>query len=253
MQIAYFNQDRSELDPDLTVLRSICPYGETVEFLGRKIHVRSYLDRFLFSGARVDMQISKLSGGEQARLLLAKLMLIPANLLILDEPTNDLDFQTLGVLEECLEEFPGAVILVSHDRAFLSNVCDQILAFPEMEMYSDLGQWERSFRARTQSLQTARGGQSQSGSSQFGTSQSSGSSHKSKKKLSYKDQVEYDQMESNLSKLETALNRLTEKSADPKLSSNATELNKVLTELAEKHTQIENLYSRWAELEAKLQ
>ena len=129
MEEAYFHQNRAALDQNLSVMRTVCPYGETVEFQGRKMHVRSYLDRFLFSGNRIDMLVSKLSGGEQARLLLALLMLRPSNFLILDEPTNDLDVETLRSLEEGLLDFAGCAIVISHDRWFLDRIATHILAF----------------------------------------------------------------------------------------------------------------------------
>ena len=143
--ISYFEQGRETLDQTITIMKTVCRSGETVEFQGRKMHVRSYLDRFLFSGNQLEMQVSKLSGGEQARLLLARQMLQPANMLILDEPTNDLDLQTLEILEDCLAEFPGAVILVTHDRSFMNEVCNQILAVPEMVTFADIDQWEKWF------------------------------------------------------------------------------------------------------------
>ena len=249
LQVAYFNQNRETLDQSVTVLRTVCPYGETVEFQGRKIHVRSYLDRFLFSGARVDLLVSKLSGGEQARLLLALLMLRPANLLILDEPTNDLDLQTLGILEECLEEFPGAVILVTHDRAFMDNVCDQILGFPEMVMYSDLRQWEKAFRA----AKSGRAPQPQLANNSTGAPSVSPSppSSTKKKKLSYKEQNEFDKMESVIQQKEKELETLTERTSLPEIISAPLELKKIMSEMAFLQTEIELLYERWAELEAK--
>ncbi|MBC7397628.1 MAG: ABC-F family ATP-binding cassette domain-containing protein, partial [Bdellovibrionales bacterium] len=240
LQVSYFEQNRESLDPSLSVLRTVCPYGETVEFQGRLIHVRGYLDRFLFSGPQVDVKVEKLSGGEQSRLLLALLMLRPANLLILDEPTNDLDMQTLAVLEDCLDEFPGAVILVTHDRSFMNAVSNQILAMPEMIFFTDIDQWEKWFKAELKK---------KSPEKIAGSAQSV--SIKSKKKLSYKDQLEYDNMESALAKKETRLAEVDELSANPEVSSNASELQKLSAEMGALHTDIEQLYARWAELEAK--
>ena len=241
LEVSYFEQRKETLDQSLTVLRTVCTYGETVEFQGNKMHVRSYLDRFLFSGSQVEMMVSKLSGGEQSRLLLARLMLRPANLLILDEPTNDLDLQTLNVLEDCLKDFPGAVILVTHDRAFMDEVCDQILAFPEMITFAELDQWEKWFKEQQKKLQSA--------NSYKGPATQKTESKKIR--LSYKDQREYDSMESNLAEAETKLQALEEKSVSPEITSQPLELKKVMTALAEVHVEIEKLYERWAELEVK--
>ena len=241
LQVSYFEQRKETLDQSLTVLRTVCPYGETVEFQERKMHVRSYLDRFLFSGSQVDMSVSKLSGGEQSRLLLARLMLRPANLLILDEPTNDLDLQTLNVLEDCLKDFPGAVVLVTHDRAFMDEVCDQILAFPEMITFSDLDQWEKWFKELQKKLQS--GSSSKSGNS------STPKVETKKLKLSYKDQREYDAMESAIAETEEKIRQLDEKSVSPEITSQPLVLKQVMIDLAAAHSEIERLYERWVELE----
>jgi ATP-binding cassette subfamily F protein uup len=253
LQVLYFEQNRETLDPGLTVLRTVCPYGETVEFQGRKMHVRSYLDRFLFSGQQVEVQVGKLSGGEQARLLLARLMLRPSNLLILDEPTNDLDFQTLSVLEDCIEEFPGAVILVTHDRRFLDEVCDQILAIPELISFSDITQWERWFRA---SLKASRGsslaapvGGGVSAAEVIAGNQPEVSR---KKRLSYKEQLEFDRMEGVILGLESELSRLQAESESPEVASHAVRLTEISGRMGELQSEIERLYARWAELEAKV-
>lgn len=245
LQVSYFEQNRDALDPDISVLRSVCPYGETIEFQGRKMHVRGYLDRFLFSGPNVDVLVGKLSGGEQARLLLAQLMLRPANLLILDEPTNDLDMQTLGLLEDCLEEFPGAVILVTHDRSFMNAVCNQILAQPEMIFFSDIDQWEKWFKAELKKQGAATSG------SFSGTALKEPEVKKSKKKLSYKDQLEYDKMEGTIADHEARLGVLEEKSQKPEILSNAVELQKITAEMGMIQMEVERLYTRWAELESK--
>jgi ATP-binding cassette subfamily F protein uup len=244
LEVLYFEQSRESLDPTISVLRTVCPYGETVEYQGKKVHVRSYLDRFLFSGPQVDVLVEKLSGGEQARLLLARLMLRPANLLILDEPTNDLDFQTLAILEECIDEFPGAVVLVTHDRRFMDEVCEQIIAIPEFISFSDMDQWEKWFRA------SFLGAKAQA---KVSTAQKSEVREERavRKKLTYKDQLEYDRMESVILKKETRLSELTAHSERSEVVSNAVDLLKVSTEMAELQAEIDRLYARWAELEEK--
>lgn len=257
IQPIYFEQNRSELDPEESVLKNICPYGETVEYMGRKIHVRSYLDRFLFSGNDVEKLVAKLSGGEQARLLIAKLFLRPGNLLVLDEPTNDLDFQTLGILEDALDEFPGAVILVTHDREFMGNVCDQILGFPEMQFYADIPQymehWRKRERASDQFERDQISKEKTDKEKVDGNSFDTTSQNRTpqKKRLSYMEQREWDSMESKISECEQELALLEQESARPDVISNSVRLNEISSEMGELQQELDRLYARWAELEEK--
>jgi ATP-binding cassette subfamily F protein uup len=149
LRVAYFDQTREALNPEETLAKTLCPVGDFVEFNGQRVHIKSYLDRFLFTTQQMQMKIGNLSGGEQSRVLVARLMLKPANLLVLDEPTNDLDMATLNVLEQCLVDFNGAIILVTHDRYFLDQVANQLLAFPppetnnhELTSFASFSQWE---------------------------------------------------------------------------------------------------------------
>ena len=243
LEVLYFEQNRETLDPGISVLRTVCPSGETVEFQGRKMHVRSYLDRFLFSGGEVEVMVEKLSGGEQARLLLARMMLRPGNLLILDEPTNDLDLQTLDVLEDCLREFPGAVILVSHDRSFMSAVCDDILALPENVRFSDVFQWEDWFKREQKRAQDAARAKAQEAVLMQPKLE--------RRRLSYKEQLEFDRMEETILEKETELGELEAHSARPEIVSNSVELLKTTERMGQLQSKIEKLYARWAELEEK--
>src|SRR4029077_1418848 len=158
LQVAYFQQSREAFDPARTLSDTLCPDGDHVSFRGTRVHVRGYLERFLFAPEQMQMQVGKLSGGEQSRLLLAQLMLREAQLLVLDEPTNDLDLPTLAVLEEALTEFDGAVLLVTHDRYFLDQVATTILAFDSSTAsiipFASLAQWE-GWRAEQQAAARA--------------------------------------------------------------------------------------------------
>ncbi|MCO5100961.1 MAG: ATP-binding cassette domain-containing protein [Burkholderiaceae bacterium] len=127
LQVAYFDQLRAQLDDSATLVETISPGSEWIEIAGRRTHAMSYLERFLFAPERARSPVGSLSGGERNRLLLARLFARPANLLVLDEPTNDLDIETLELLEELLAEYPGTVLVVSHDRAFLDNVVTQVI------------------------------------------------------------------------------------------------------------------------------
>ena len=135
LQIAYFDQLRAQLDPNKTVAETISPGSEWIEVGGSKKHIMAYLGDFLFPPRRANVPVSNLSGGERNRLLLARLFALPANLLVLDEPTNDLDIDSLELLEQTLQNYPGTLILISHDRRFLDNVVTEVLA-PE-----DNGLW----------------------------------------------------------------------------------------------------------------
>jgi ATP-binding cassette subfamily F protein uup len=128
LEVAYFDQHRAQLNPNLSVAENVFPGGEVVQINGRDRHILSYLQDFLFTAETARAPIRKLSGGERARLLLARLFLQPANLLVLDEPTNDLDIETVELLEERLLEFEGTLLMVSHDRAFLDNVVTSTIA-----------------------------------------------------------------------------------------------------------------------------
>jgi len=253
LKISYFEQNRRDLDMGLSVQKNICPEGDYVDYAGAKVHVRSYLSRFLFSFEQMDLEVRKLSGGEQSRLMLARLMLQPANLLVLDEPTNDLDIATLDLLAEVLAEFKGAVILVTHDRFFLDQVVNQILAFEpdplgggmQILRFADLSQWE-SWREMNQS-RTKQPAPSAPTASEVKAAEAKASAPK-KKRLSYKEQRELDSIDSVIEKNESRLKELESESLKPELASNADRLMQITSEMAELQSEIDRLYARWAEL-----
>ncbi len=147
LKIVMFDQHRSRLDPTQSLRQTLGATGDAVIFNGRSIHVVGWAKRFMFRPEQLDTPVSRLSGGEQARVVIAKLMLEPADVLLLDEPTNDLDIPTLEVLEESLLEFPGALVLVTHDRYLLDRVSTQILALDGrggLTPFADCAQWEES-------------------------------------------------------------------------------------------------------------
>lgn len=247
LAVAYFEQDRGALDPNQTVAKTLAPSGDQVIYRGTPLHIRSYLDRFLFTKLQTDMPVSKLSGGEQSRLLIAKLMLQDANVLVLDEPTNDLDLATLNILQSCLEDFAGAILLVTHDRYFLDAVCNKILAFPfdaesprKLVSFADLAQWETWREERKNTAKNKRE------TPRVEASVSESPAPKPKKR-SYKDQREYESMEGRIHEAEAALARLTDEAAEN--ASNAPKLIELTAQIAETKGLIEKLYARWAELE----
>jgi len=254
LSIAYFDQKRDTLDPNVTLCKTLEPLGDHVDYRGGRVHIRSYLDRFLFTSTQMDMKVGRLSGGEQSRVLIAKLMLTQANLLVLDEPTNDLDMATLGVLEECLKEFPGAIILVTHDRYFLDQVATQILAFPPDNLsstlvsFSSLSQWEdwiSNFTTNTTATSEPKKTVETVVAEPVKTVEKT---TERKRKLGFKEQRELDSMEPTIHKLETRLAELSTESAKPENQSNSTRLTELMNELSKTQFEIERLYRRWEEL-----
>lgn len=250
LSVAYFEQNRESLDPTKTVLRTLCPQGDHVSFRGKSTHIRGYLDRFLFTQGQMEMAVGKLSGGEQSRLLVARLMLQEANLLILDEPTNDLDMNTLKILEDCLTDFSGAILLVTHDRYFLDQVATQILAFGrngKVVPMVGLDQWEQ-WHSDEEALVKA---ENNSTAFQKTSVTFSEPAAAKKKKLSFKEQREYDSMEKLIHETEAELGRLETESSSPALATNAIRLNEITQAMSDLHLKIEQLYTRWAQLETK--
>lgn len=255
LQVAYFEQNRESLDPSLSVYNTVCPMGDYVDFGETKVHARSYLTRFLFSYDQMEMPVGKLSGGEQSRLLIARLMLKRANVLVLDEPTNDLDMATLDVLQEVLKEFNGAVILVTHDRFFLDQVCNQILAFGHdrkghkvIERFADLSQWETWHALQPEMPKVPSGKETTSeldAVTEAAKATVSGTAPK-KKKLSFNEQRELDGMEEKIQKKEARLTELTESMSS--LGGDPKKLRDLTKEMGALQSEIDKLYARWEEL-----
>jgi len=244
LRVVYFDQNRATLDPSLSLKRALAPDGDTVVYRDRAVHVVSWAKRFLFRPEQLETPVSRLSGGERARIVLACLMLKPADLLVLDEPTNDLDIPTLEVLEESLLEFPGALVLVTHDRHLIDRVSTTILALDGQggaERFADYGQWE------------ADGGKPVSAKkapARAGSAPAPPPSAKSKK-LSYIEQREWNGMEQNVLAAEARLEEARSRAHDPSIASDAAALQLRLIELDAAQHEADRLYARWAELEGK--
>jgi len=242
LRVVYFEQNRENLDPDITLKRALAPEGDSVIYRDRSLHVASWAKRFLFRPEQLETAVSRLSGGEKARIVLARLMLQPADVLVLDEPTNDLDIPTLDVLEESLLEFPGALVLVTHDRYMIDRISTQILALDGRggaEYFADYTQWESNRRssAKADSNLVPRGERD---------------TQKPKpKRLSYQEQREFDAMEATLHHAEERLEKARQEVEDPSIAANAEALQKRYAELAEVQSEVDHLYARWAELESK--
>jgi ATP-binding cassette subfamily F protein uup len=251
LAIAHFEQQRESLDPDKTVADSLIEGSEMVDYRGSRLHRYGYLERFLFRSEHMQMRAGNLSGGEQSRLLIARLMLQPADIMVLDEPTNDLDFETLDVLQSALTDFPGAVLLVSHDRYFVDQVATQILAFhtsPEERgrttMFADLSQWQR-WHATQRTAADA-------GANKRAAEAASARSPEAAKpkKLSYKDQRDWDTLEARILTAETELAELEAKTHDRTVVSDASRALELHRAHEAKRAEIDKLYARWAELES---
>lgn len=242
-----FEQGRESLDPESTVLRTLAPEGDQVFFRGAYIHARSWLDRFLFREEQAGMRVGSLSGGEQSRLLLARLMLRETNLLVLDEPTNDLDLETLAVLEECLDDFPGAVLLVTHDRWFLDRVTDSLLAFGTEDgagtvtRLAGLDQWE-TWRAEE--------GRAGAGASRKAVPRPRVAPSAGRQRLGYLEQRELDGMEARILAAEGERDALRAETERPENLSDAPRLVELLRTIEEKQAEVDRLYARWSGLEA---
>jgi ATP-binding cassette subfamily F protein uup len=245
LRVVYFDQTRSQLDLELSLKRNLAPAGgDSVVVGGRAVHVAGWASRFLFRGEQLETPVGQLSGGEQARVALAKLMLEPADLLLMDEPTNDLDIPTLEVLEESLLEFPGALVLVTHDRHLLDRVSTRLLALDGkggVVAYADYPQWER---AQKPALEPARRG--------AGAARTQDRRPGRPTKLSYNEQREWDGMEGRILEAEARLEECETQARDPAVATDHVELSRRLEELDRAQRTVEQLYARWAELEARL-
>ena len=240
LNIVYFDQHREQIPLDLTLKEALCESGDTVRYLGQEIHVNGWASRFLFTPDRLMLPIRCLSGGERARILIAKLMLKPADILLLDEPTNDLDIPTLEVLEESLKEFPGAVVLISHDRCLMDNICTQILSLGNMNdphFYTGYSQWEKAQKEQAASVKEV-------------IKEEKIQAPIKPKKLSYHEQKELQGMEKTIEEAESLVNKLHIESQS---SSDSKKSLEIYSKLADAQQKLDTLYARWQELENKAQ
>ena len=245
----YFDQRREQLDPSHSLQQALGAHEDLILYRDKSIHVAAWAQRFLFEKEQLQSPVGSLSGGEHARLLIARLMLDPADLLLLDEPTNDLDIPTLEVLEESLVEFPGALILITHDRYLLDRICTHILGLfgnGEWGIFADYWQWQDSRRDR----EAARRQQMRAAAPQAASSSVSSPQVRAAK-LSYLEQREADGMEERIHLAEAKLGEVEEQLNDAAVVSDGSRVQQLLTSQTDLQAEIEALYSRWAELEEK--
>ncbi|NML13800.1 ATP-binding cassette domain-containing protein [Azohydromonas caseinilytica] len=221
LQVAYFDQMRGALNLDATLADTISPGSEWVEIGGQRKHVMSYLGDFLFAPARANSPVRTLSGGERNRLLLARLFALPANVLVLDEPTNDLDIDTLELLEELLQSYPGTVFLVSHDRRFLDNVVTSTIAWEGDVSPGRWREYEGGYEdwklQKARSLAAAEAAAPKAAAPAPAPAAAPAAAPKPPRKLGYKEQRELDALPARIDALETEQKTLTEQLSDPDL------------------------------------
>jgi ABC transport system ATP-binding/permease protein len=260
LQVAYFDQMRAQLNDDTSLADTIAPGSDWVEINGQRKHVMTYLNDFLFSPERARSPVKSLSGGERNRLLLARLFAKPANVLVLDEPTNDLDIDTLELLEELLEDYTGTVFLVSHDRTFLDNVVTQVIVAEGegrwREYVGGYSDWERVRPTPAQLAASAKAASKsdiKAESTMPAPAAAVAAAPAAKqKKLSYKEQRELEELPKLIAQLESEQKSISEQLADPDLYKQPPEQMKKLNErFAEIDEQLLESLEKWEVIEAR--
>ncbi len=243
LRVVTFEQGRAALDLSVPLRTALCPNGETVAYGGQQLHVAAWAQRFLFRPEQLNLEISALSGGEQARVRIAQLMLQPADLLLLDEPTNDLDIPSLEVLEDSLAEFPGAVVLVTHDRDLMDRLCTEVIGLDGRggsKPYGSVNQWLTAYeRTTTDAVKPS-----------VATAPKPPPTTAKPKKLSFREQQEWEQIEPAIMAAEEAVAGREAEVTRATTSGHAA-LAAACRALEEAQREVEKLYARWQELEAK--
>lgn len=248
LKIVYFDQHRAQLPPSTTLRQALAPENEMVVFRGRSIHVNAWCKRFLFNPDRLDLPISQLSGGEKARVQIARLMIQPADVLLLDEPTNDLDMPTLEILEESLLDFPGAIVLISHDRYMLDSLSNVILGLgsgTDTTFFADYRQWERH---QEKMLEEAKAQQKQikrEPNSQVKTKAENVA------KMTYSEKREWEQMEKKIEEKEKEIETMEKEIHDLLEMGKTDDINELYAKLHDSQSQLEGYFKRWEELDKK--
>jgi ATP-binding cassette subfamily F protein uup len=245
LRIVTFTQHRAELIPTQTLAEALAPTGDTVDYRGKLIHVTGWAKKFLFSPHQLSTFVSNLSGGERARVFIARLMLEPADVLLLDEPTNDLDISSLEVLEQALLEFPGAIVLVTHDRFMLESVSTEFLALDGQgrgTSYASIRQWQEA-TAKRLAEESQKPAKTERVESPKGRSLGS-------KKLSFKHQREFAGIEQAILQAEAEVESLQAVAADPIIIADHVRLADAFRQLDEAQRRVQQLYDRWSELDA---
>ena len=254
LKSTYFQQHRADLPKGISLKRALAPDGDGLSAMGRSWHVNAWGKHFGFAYEQLDTVVDNLSGGEKARLAIARLVATPSDVLLLDEPANDLDIPTLETLEESLTSFAGAVVIVSHDRYFVDRVCNVILGLDGkggVEIFAVFEQWNAW---RLESENPKQGGAGKRGDVGGGLDATGAASLPAggpRKKLSYKEQREWDGMEVEIAKAEAELARCQGIADDPGLATQSMKLQAATMALQAAQDKLDTLFARWAELESK--
>jgi ABC transport system ATP-binding/permease protein len=244
LRISIFDQSRTQLNPEIPLREALNPAGgDSVNYKGRSVHVVTWAKRFLFMPDQLDMPIKRLSGGEKARIILANLMLEPCDILLLDEPTNDLDILSLEVLEQSIQEFAGAVIIVSHDRYLMDRVCHKILYLDPhkgAQFYKDFNQILASREAVRETVKTP-----------SPKKIAPKKVVKNKPSFSYKDKYELEHIEHHILEGEAQVEKLTKKIQEPSVLSDTVLMTDICLQLEKAESTVQELYTRWEILEDK--
>jgi len=249
VKINYIDQTRMQLDGTGSLLDEISDGNEKIMFGEETIGARAYLKRFLFSDDRINERVDLLSGGERARLMLAKVLKTGGNLIVLDEPTNDLDLPSLRMLEEALAAFPGTVLVVSHDRYFLDRICDQIVAFEDGGVRVQPGNFSYYLEKR-QARENAERAQATAAAREAAARKKSTTQKAKPRKLKMAEKMELEGMEERIMKAEEQVETLEAKASSPEVQTDYEQIPIVLAELEEAKASAAKLYARWEELEA---
>ena len=245
LKVVYFDQERSLLEDHVSLKEALCPEGDKVIYRGVAKHVVGWAKRFGFSSDRLDTLVGSLSGGERARVAIARLVLQTADILLLDEPTNDLDIASIEILEQSLQDFPGAILIISHDRYLLNRACHRFWGFTApgvLNSYASTQQWLSEFsKIQRAEKKVIRGEDSAAKMKQDST--------RTKVKLSYKEKYELEHMEEKILEAEAKLQEMQEQSEAAPLS--PADMRKLYSDLDSAEKEVARLYERWTELTDK--
>ena len=250
LKVALFDQQRSQLDARETLRRTLAPSGDTVSYLGRASHVVAWAKRFGFQPDQLEMPVGELSGGEQARVLMAMMMREPADVLMLDEPTNDLDIASIEVLERAILDFPGAVVVISHDRHLLDRVCTDLIGLHAGGRWGTFGtvsQWMEA-SSSVASTKSAEDTKEKTGSSK---SKPRPDDRPSKKGLTFHEKKEFSGMEERIFAAEERVESLQAQLDDPDVAADHERLHETFEAHREAKAELDRLFARWEELERK--